>query len=99
MRLFVKLPKLIAEDVPLFNALNSDFFPGLEIPPTDYGAFKKAIETTIDARLLQRQQVQILKMCVCVSVCLSVCLSVCVCVYVYICIYRWESSRLFRPTK
>ena len=86
MRLFVKLPKLIAEDVPLFNALNSDFFPGLEIPPTDYGAFQKAIETTMDARLLQRQQVQILKMCVCVclSVCLSVCVCLCVCLYMYI---------------
>jgi len=35
---YAQLPKLIAEDVPLFNALNSDFFPGLEIPPTDYGS-------------------------------------------------------------
>jgi len=57
----MQLPKLIAEDVPLFNALNSDFFPGLEIPPTDYGAFQKAIEATIDTRQLQQEKVGILK--------------------------------------
>jgi dynein heavy chain len=49
----MQLPKLIAEDVPLFNALNSDFFPGLEIPPTDYGEFQKAIEASIEKRSLQ----------------------------------------------
>jgi dynein heavy chain len=57
----MQLPKLIAEDVPLFNALNSDFFPGLEIPPTDYGVFQTAIETCIATRQLQPEKVGILK--------------------------------------
>lgn len=36
----MQLPKLIAEDVPLFNALNSDFFPGIEVAAADYGDFQ-----------------------------------------------------------
>jgi dynein heavy chain len=57
----MQLPKLIAEDVPLFNALNSDFFPGLEIPPTDYGVFQKAIESAIEARQMQLVRITIAK--------------------------------------
>ena len=57
----MQLPKLIAEDVPLFTALNSDFFPGLEIPATNYGVFQKAIEASLDARQLQPEKIAILK--------------------------------------
>lgn len=57
----MQMPKLIAEDVPLFTALNSDFFPGLEIPPTDYGAFQAAIETAIAQRKLQPEKITMVK--------------------------------------
>ncbi|GKT26037.1 Dynein axonemal heavy chain 2, partial [Aduncisulcus paluster] len=37
------IPKLIAEDSPLFNALMSDLFLGIEPPTIDYGHFAEAI--------------------------------------------------------
>ena len=33
-------PKFLAEDIPLFQAIILDLFPGVEIPPNDYGEFK-----------------------------------------------------------
>jgi dynein heavy chain len=31
------VPKFLADDLPLFFALIQDLFPGIEIPPVDYG--------------------------------------------------------------
>jgi dynein heavy chain len=47
-------PKFIAQDMPLFNALMSDLFPGAEPPTVDYGALQEALEAEIDAAGLQR---------------------------------------------
>jgi dynein heavy chain len=58
----MQMPKLIAEDVPLFNALNGDFFPGLEIAPPDYGEFQTAIENALAAKKLQKEAIIIKKM-------------------------------------
>ena len=47
-------PKFIAQDMPLFNALMCDLFPGVEPPTVDYGALQAAIEAELDAAGLQR---------------------------------------------
>ena len=45
-------PKLVYLDLPLFMALLSDLFPGVELPQTDGGSLRRAIETEIrDANL------------------------------------------------
>ena len=46
-------PKFIAQDMPLFNALMSDLFPGVEPPVVDYGQLQEAIEAEMRAAGLQ----------------------------------------------
>ena len=47
-------PKFIAQDFPLFNALMSDLFPGVEPPIVDYGKLQVAIEKELDIAGLQK---------------------------------------------
>ena len=56
-------PKFIAQDMPLFNALMSDLFPGAEPPIVDYGKLQIALETEIDLAGLQRVP-SIIKKCI-----------------------------------
>jgi dynein heavy chain len=37
-------PKFLADDIPLFQAIILDLFPGVEIPPNDYGEFLVTME-------------------------------------------------------
>jgi hypothetical protein len=46
-------PKLVFLDLPLFMALLSDLFPGVELPPADGGALRAAIETELKEANLQ----------------------------------------------
>ena len=46
-------PKLVYLDLPLFMALLSDLFPGVEQPPTPAGALKMAIEADLIENNLQ----------------------------------------------
>ena len=46
-------PKLVYLDLPLFMALLSDLFPGVEQPPTPAGALKMAIEADLVENNLQ----------------------------------------------
>lgn len=46
-------PKLVYLDVPLFMALLSDLFPGIEIPHMDVGMIKDAIEKELLENNLQ----------------------------------------------
>lgn len=46
-------PKFIAQDMPLFNALMSDLFPGTDVPAIDYGKLQEALEDEMRARDLQ----------------------------------------------
>ena len=47
-------PKFIAQDMPLFNALMSDLFPGVEPPTVDYGSLQVVIEAELDGAGLMR---------------------------------------------
>ena len=41
------IPKFLAEDLPLFQALIQDLFPGVAIPDPDYGELKVQVLTTL----------------------------------------------------
>lgn len=45
----MNVPKMTTVDLPLFNAIVSDLFPGVEPPQIDYAKFKKAIEAELAA--------------------------------------------------
>jgi hypothetical protein len=43
----IQVPKFLADDLPLFQAIVLDLFPGVEIPPNGYGDFLVALEEEI----------------------------------------------------
>jgi dynein heavy chain len=47
------VPKFLADDLPLFAAIVSDMFPGVEVPFVDYGSLQAAIEHCYKASGLQ----------------------------------------------
>ena len=49
----MNIPKMTTVDLPLFNGIVSDLFPGIEPPQVDYSRFKKAIEAELKADNLQ----------------------------------------------
>ncbi|KAJ3324532.1 Dynein heavy chain 1, axonemal, partial [Blyttiomyces sp. JEL0837] len=49
----VNLPKFLADDVPLFNGIISDLFPGVEQPKIDYGEIMDSMNRTCEKMSLQ----------------------------------------------
>jgi dynein heavy chain len=47
------VPKFLAQDIPLFEAILKDLFPGVVVPAIDYGSLKKYIEDALVAQGLQ----------------------------------------------
>ena len=47
------LPKFLIDDIVLFMAIISDLFPGVEIPPQDYGELRVAVVKSIETDGLQ----------------------------------------------
>lgn len=39
----VNLPKFTIDDIPLFNSILMDLFPGVIMPDRDYGSLKNAL--------------------------------------------------------
>jgi len=49
----MNMPKLVQDDIKLFNALISDLFPGVEAPAVDYGPLQVAIREEMERQGLQ----------------------------------------------
>ena len=49
----MNIAKLTSVDLPLFNGIVSDLFPGIETPAIDYSKFKSAIENQFKIAGLQ----------------------------------------------
>lgn len=49
----VNLPKFLSQDIPLFEGIISDLFPGVKLKEADFSAFFSAVDEALSARRLQ----------------------------------------------
>ncbi|XP_048874195.1 dynein axonemal heavy chain 12 isoform X2 [Brienomyrus brachyistius] len=58
----VNEPKFLSHDIPLFNGITSDLFPGTSLPAADYKLFLECAHDCCKTRNLQPEQVFLAKM-------------------------------------
>uniref|UniRef100_A0A3Q0SML0 Dynein heavy chain hydrolytic ATP-binding dynein motor region domain-containing protein n=1 Tax=Amphilophus citrinellus TaxID=61819 RepID=A0A3Q0SML0_AMPCI len=58
----VNVPKFLSHDIPLFNGITSDLFPGISLPEADYRLFLEAAEECCKNHNVQPTEVFIQKM-------------------------------------
>ena len=57
----MNVAKLTSDDLPLFNGIVQDLFPGVETPVLNYGELQVAIENQLDTDNLQKVPIIITK--------------------------------------
>eukprot|EP00116_Pleurobrachia_bachei_P007589 sb/3467851/ len=57
----MNVAKLTSDDLPLFNGIVQDLFPGVEVPVLNYGELQVAIENQLDTDNLQKVPIIITK--------------------------------------
>jgi dynein heavy chain len=55
----VNLPKFLSQDIPLFEGIISDLFPGVELPPTEYREFIELLQNNIEKVKLEHNKAYI----------------------------------------
>jgi len=55
------VPKFLKEDLPLFNAIVKDLFPGFDLPTPEYKDLKRALEASMEHVKLQPDEIMISK--------------------------------------
>ena len=48
----VNMPKFLAEDIPLFQGIINDLFPGVDLPPPSYAELQNCVRQVLKEKQL-----------------------------------------------